>query len=151
MVEMAVMCTNIGAYADVLELQTVPASPAPQEGEILVDVLACGIAFPDVLTVMGKHISKPTPPFALGNEVAGRVKKVGAGVTTFKVGDYCFGTSMTGGARSEAILGAAHVYNMPEGVDPIKAAGFELNYGRIGPGLWHSTARQGRAGQGRAG
>lgn len=56
-------------------------------GEVLVDVRAAGLNFPDVLLSYGKYQFKPTPPFVLGGEAAGIVRSVGEGVTSIAVGD----------------------------------------------------------------
>ena len=57
---------------------------APAPGEVQIEVVASGLNFRDVLNVMGMYPGDPGP---LGNEVAGRVIAVGAGVTEFAVGD----------------------------------------------------------------
>ena len=130
----AVICTRVGPYHDGLQLLDVPAAQLPpQPRQLVVDVLACGIAFPDVLSVMGKHISRPTPPFVLGSEVCGRVTAVGDGaegtLPGVQVGSIVFGSATEGGVSQQAVLDASRAYLVPEGVDPHVAAGFELNYG----------------------
>jgi NADPH2:quinone reductase len=54
--------------------------PVPGNGEILIDVAAAGINFPDVLSIAGKYQVKTPPPFIPGNEAAGVVTAVGDGV-----------------------------------------------------------------------
>lgn len=132
-----------GPYQDV-HFEERPALK-PSKGCIVVDVLAAGLAFPDILTVGGKHISKPPTPFVPGGEICGRVTAVGEGVQDLKVGDHVFGGSNTGGIAEEAEMFARGVYSLPQGVDPIVAAGFELNYGTT----WHGIVDLGdlQAGQ----
>ena len=55
--------------------------PAPDEGEIVVDVAAAGINFPDILSIAGQYQDKTPTPFIPGNEASGIVSAVGAGVT----------------------------------------------------------------------
>lgn len=61
--------------------------PSAGPGEVLVDVRAAGLNFPDVLLSYGKYQFKPTPPFVIGGEAAGLVRSVGEGVTSLAVGD----------------------------------------------------------------
>jgi len=61
--------------------------PAPKAGEVLVDVYAAGINFPDLLVIDGKYQFLPPLPFVPGKECAGVVNTVGAGVTALKSGD----------------------------------------------------------------
>lgn len=68
-----------------LELADV-AQPAPQPGEILVRVAACGICGSDVHGYDGSS-GRRIPPLVMGHEAAGVVAEVGAGVTGFHEGD----------------------------------------------------------------
>jgi NADPH2:quinone reductase len=61
--------------------------PKPTDGEVLIDVRAAGVNFPDVLLAYGKYQLKFDPPFIPGIEAAGVVSAVGQGVTALKVGD----------------------------------------------------------------
>lgn len=78
---------------ETLVLEECPA-PQPGPGEVVLQVKACGVNFPDVLIIQDLYQFKPPRPFAPGSEVAGIVTAVGAGVTQFKCGDRVFG--MTG-------------------------------------------------------
>jgi NADPH2:quinone reductase len=62
-------------------------APTPKAGEVLIDVHAIGINFPDTLMMQGKYQTKPERPFTPGRDVAGLISAVGDGVTEFKVGD----------------------------------------------------------------
>ena len=61
--------------------------PTPGEGQVLVDIAAAGINFPDVLIIAGKYQVKTPTPFVPGNEAAGVVSAIGPGVTQFAIGD----------------------------------------------------------------
>jgi len=62
--------------------------PVPEigPGEILVEMKACGICGSDVM----EWYRKPKAPLFFGHEVTGVVRKVGEGVSSFKVGDRVF-------------------------------------------------------------
>src|ERR1700704_986116 len=60
--------------------------PDPGPGEVVVDVIACGVCHTD-LTYREGGINDDFP-FLLGHEAAGTVESVGAGVTNVVPGDY---------------------------------------------------------------
>ena len=77
--------------------------PVPGAGEVLVDVRAAGVNFPDVLLTYGKYQFKPELPFSPGGEAAGVVTAVGAGVTSVAPGDRV-AVSLLSGAFAERIV-----------------------------------------------
>lgn len=68
-----------------LEIADLP-EPAPGHGEVLVRVAACGICGSDVHGYDGSS-GRRIPPIVMGHEAAGRIAKLGAGVTEFAEGD----------------------------------------------------------------
>jgi NADPH2:quinone reductase len=70
--------------------------PSPGPGEVLVDVRAAGVNFPDVLLSHGKYQFKPTPPFVPGGEASGVVLAVGDGVRSVAPGDRVAATNVHG-------------------------------------------------------
>jgi len=69
-----------------LEVADLPR-PAVAEGEVLVEVAACGICGSDVHGYDGSS-GRRIPPLVMGHEAAGVVAEVGAGVSRFAVGDH---------------------------------------------------------------
>ncbi|BCZ82498.1 alcohol dehydrogenase [Paraburkholderia terrae] len=59
---------------------------APSAGELLIDVLACGVCRTDLHVVDGE-LSEPKRPVIPGHEIVGRVAARGGDVTTFDIGD----------------------------------------------------------------
>lgn len=94
--------------------------PAAGDGEVLVDVRAAGVNFPDVLVTRGKYQFKSTPPFVPGGEVAGVVKAVGPGVTTLKVGDRVAATMLAGAFAERVAVPELAAARLPD------AVGFEV-------------------------
>ena len=78
--------------------------PIPREGEVLVDVKAAGINFPDVLMIGGTYQVKIPPPFVPGGETAGVVEAVGDGVTRLKRGDRVIAIPPGGGFAEKFVL-----------------------------------------------
>ena len=61
--------------------------PVAESGQLVVDVAAAGINFPDVLSIAGTYQVKTPTPFVPGNEAAGVVSSIGDDVSRFSVGD----------------------------------------------------------------
>lgn len=61
--------------------------PTPQPGQVVIEVKAVGINFPDTLIIEDRYQFKPERPFSPGGEVAGVVDAVGEGVKGLHRGD----------------------------------------------------------------
>lgn len=102
--------------------------PVPGNRQILVDVVAAGINFPDVLMIAGKYQVKTPTPFVPGNEAAGVVSAIGPDVTQFSVGDNVIINS-TGGAFADKCLADVHATApLPEDLTFEQGAGFSVTY-----------------------
>ena len=101
----------------------------PGKGEILIDVKACSINFPDTLIIEDKYQVKPPRPFAPGSEVAGTVAKLGEGVEGFSVGDRIITGTGFGGLAEQAIGRAANCYHLPEKFSFAQGASLLMTYG----------------------
>lgn len=105
------------------------AIPTPGKGQVLVQVKACGVNYPDVLIIQDMYQFKPPRPFSPGGEVAGIVSSVGEGVSHVKPGDRVLASTGNGG-MAEYCLAAAHgVMPIPEGMPFEEAAAFLMTYG----------------------
>ncbi len=113
---------------DALQWQEVP-TPEPGPGEARVAVRAASLNFPDLLIVQNKYQFKPPLPFVPGSEFAGVVEAVGEGVTGFKPGDPVLAMGGVGGFGSHAIVPAAKLLPLPEGMSFEHGAAFVLTYG----------------------
>ena len=118
-------CQLIGPQGT--EITTI-AEPSVSSGEILVEVHAGSLNFPDVLLSHGKYQFKPEPPFILGGELAGVVKAVGAGVKNFAVGDRVAGTMVHGAFAERVAANEATFVKLPDAVPFETAAAALLTY-----------------------
>ena len=119
--------------------------PIAGPGQVVVDIKATGISFPDVLIVQGLYQFKPPFPFSPGSEISGVVSSVGEGVTMYKEGDRVMGSIGSGGLREKGVYLEQQLMPLPETMDFNTAAGFPLNYGTT----YHAFKQRGelRAGQ----
>jgi len=123
----AMLCKAFGP-AENLVLEEV-ASPEAKSSEVLIEVHAAGVNFPDTLMIEGKYQFKPPFPFAPGGEAAGVITAVGEKVSQLKVGDRVM--ALTGwGSFAEAVAVAAYnVMPIPASMDFASAAAFSMTYG----------------------
>ena len=103
--------------------------PVAGPGEVVVDIKATGISFPDVLIVQGLYQFKPPFPFSPGSEISGVISSVGESVTRYKEGDRVMGSIGSGGLREKGVYSEHQLMPLPESMDFKTAAGFPLNYG----------------------
>jgi NADPH:quinone reductase len=123
----AVVCKQFGPVAD-LAFEEVP-NLLVGAGQVLIDVKAAGINFPDSLFVQGKYQVKPTLPFIPGLEAAGIITAVGEGVTDFSVGMRVAANPEIGAFAEQIVVSAARVFPIPDAMDFAAAAGFMIAYG----------------------
>ncbi|MCO5131906.1 MAG: NADPH:quinone oxidoreductase family protein [Xanthobacteraceae bacterium] len=100
----------------------------PGEGQIVVDVAAAGINFPDTLVVSGRYQILPPRPFVPGKELAGVVRAVGAGVTGFAPGDRVLAQLEHGAFAEQAVVNAADAFHLPDGLGFADATALGLVY-----------------------
>ncbi len=101
----------------------------PKEDEVVVQVKACGINYPDTLIIQGLYQFKPELPFTPGSDFAGVIKSVGVGVKHLAVGDEVFGFVTHGALAEEVVVQANACFRKPESMDFPIAASFMIAYG----------------------
>jgi NADPH2:quinone reductase len=105
------------------------ANPVVRPGQVLIDVAAAGVNFPDGLTVQGLYQAKPPLPFTPGNEICGRVAEVGEGVSHLKVGDRVIGLPGANGFAEKVVMDARLAFPCPDVIPDDEAAGLLVAHG----------------------
>ncbi|GAB5486786.1 MAG: NADPH:quinone oxidoreductase family protein [Parasphingorhabdus sp.] len=123
----ALMSTKVGG-PDTLEMIEVD-DPKAGKGQVVIDVKACSINYPDVLIIQDLYQFKPERPFAPGGEVSGVVSEVGEGVTDLKVGDRVASTTGHGGLVEKVAVDQNAVFKIPDSVSHDDASALILTYG----------------------
>jgi len=123
----AVLCKEFGP-PETLVVEDI-ASPEPGEGQVLIDVHAAAVNFPDVLIIQNKYQFKPPLPFSPGGEVSGIVKVLGPGVDRLKIGDRVIGSCGHGGFVEELVLAQESCIPVPDEMDLETASATVLTYG----------------------
>lgn len=102
--------------------------PVPKDDEVLIEVHAIGINFPDTLMLQGLYQTRPERPFVPGRDAAGTIAAVGSKVTRFKPGDRVM-TQLVYGAYAETLAAPeSRVFAMPASLDFVTAAGMVTAY-----------------------
>jgi NADPH2:quinone reductase len=123
----AVLCKAFGP-AENLVLEEI-ASPEAKKNEVLLQVHAAGVNFPDTLIIEGKYQFKPPFPFSPGGEAAGVVTAVGEKVSHLKVGDRVMALTGWGSFAEEVAVPGYNVIPVPASMDFASAAAFGMTYG----------------------
>lgn len=123
----ALLCKAFGP-AETLALEDID-SPRPKGNDVLIEVHAAGVNFPDSLIIEGNYQFKPPFPFAPGGEVAGVVSAVGDKVTHLRAGDRVMALTGWGGFAEQVAVPAYNVLPMPASMDFTSAAAFSMTYG----------------------
>ena len=103
-------------------------TPDPKEGEVLIEIKAASLNFPDLLIVQNKYQMKPALPFVPGSEYAGVVQAAGPGVTHLRIGQHVACLSGTGGFGSHTLAPAALCMPLPQSFPFVDGAAFIMTY-----------------------
>ena len=120
------LCEN-PTGVDALAWKELP-TPTPGAGEVLIEIKAASLNFPDLLIVQNKYQMKPPLPFVPGSEYAGVVQAVGSGVSHLQVGQPVACLSGTGGFATHTLAPAALCMPLPDGLGFVDAAAFIMIY-----------------------
>jgi len=134
----AVQIVELSGPESALRAVELPA-PQPTADQVLIDVHAAGVAFPEVLQTRGMYQLKPPVPFVPGSEVAGVV--VSAPVSgQLRAGDRVAAMCLLGGFAEQAVAPAYLTFPLPDVLDFAQGAGLILNYHTA----WFSLVTRGR-------
>ena len=122
----AVICRELTGIDGLTLVRDWP-EPTPSAGEVVVDVKAAALNFPDLLMIRGLYQERPPLPFVVGTELAGVVSAVGEGVTHLRVGDRV--VAACGRTMAERVAARASlVLPAPHGLSFESAAGICVTY-----------------------
>ena len=123
----AVLCKSFGPPESLVFEEV--ADPEALAGQVVVDVHACAINFPDVLMIQDMYQFKPPLPFSPGAEIAGVISAVGDEVNGVAIGDRVLASPGWGGLAEKVAVNAGSVIPVPDGVDLVHTSAFLYAYG----------------------
>jgi NADPH2:quinone reductase len=107
----------------------------PGNGELLLEIAACGLNFGDLLMAKGEYQEKPALPFTLGMEVAGTVRGLGPDTDGPAPGTRVLVGGGSGGLADFGTFPAAKAIAIPDSMSFTDAAAFQVAYGTSHVGL----------------
>jgi NADPH2:quinone reductase len=122
----ALLCKSYGPPENLSLEEVADLEPLPDE--VIVDVYAASLNFPDTLQIQGKYQFQPPMPFSPGSEVGGVISAVGTSVDGFAVGDRVMATPSIGGMAEQVKVKPAGLRKIPDSMDFKTAAGFAMVY-----------------------
>lgn len=123
----ALICREFGP-PESLVIDTIE-DPTPAAGQVVIDVHAAGINFPDILIFAGKYQVKMEPPFVPGYEASGVVSAVGDAATRYSIGDKVIVSMMGGGFAEKLAVDENAIFPLPDSLTFEQGAGFPIVYG----------------------
>ncbi len=133
----AVLCKQFGPPEDLVIDEV--ADPTPGPGEVLIEVKAAPVTFPDTLMLEDKYQYKADLPYIPGGEVAGTVTAIGADVTGIEVGERVVSLladyGAVGGYAEFALAKENAVRKLPDGVGFAESTGLLYAHGTTYYGL----------------
>ena len=91
--------------------------PELGSGQVLVEIKAASVNFPDVLMIQGLYQFQPPMPFIPGAECSGVIAEIGEGVESCKVGDHVFVMAGNGCFAEKLVVDAVRVSQIPKEMD----------------------------------
>ena len=122
----AVVCSSYGPPEN-LKIEEID-EPGLSDDQALVEIYAASLNFPDGLQIQGKYQFQPPMPFTPGSEVAGKIRKVGAELKGFSVGDRVMATPGIGGLAELVAVKSESLRKIPDNMDFRTAASFAMVY-----------------------
>ncbi|MFP6655662.1 MAG: alcohol dehydrogenase catalytic domain-containing protein, partial [Myxococcota bacterium] len=106
------------------------ADPTPGKGELVIDVRAATVTFPDSLMIEDKYQFKAPLPFVPGGEAAGIVSELGEGVDAFELGERVIGSTMlVGGFAEKVLVKTSATRRLPDNLGFAESTGVLYAYG----------------------
>lgn len=130
----AIVCKEFGPPEKLVMEEVDNLSPGDRE--VLIDVKAVGVTFPDTLMLEDKYQFKVELPYIPGNEVAGVIAEVGPGVDGLAVGERVVASlGQSGGFADQAVAKVKATRPLPDSVGFGESTGLGYAYGTTYYGL----------------
>ena len=129
----AIICKKFAPVSELVWEEV--ADPIAGPGEIVIDVKAAGLNYPDNLIVQGLYQFQPERPFSPGHEGSGVVSSVGPDVKMHSVGDSVAFFKGFGAFAEKIVVSERMAFPIPKSFPHKIAAGVFMVYGTSYHGL----------------
>ena len=123
---LAWLCEKTTGVDDLVQKE-IP-TPAPGPEEVLIEIEAASLNFPDLLIIQNKYQQKPPLPFVPGAEYAGIILKIGGEVKNLSIGDRVACLNGTGGFASHTLAPAKLCLPLSDHFTPEDGASLIMTY-----------------------
>jgi len=124
----AVVCRQFGPPEELVIIEV--DNPIAGEGQLVIDVKAAAVTFPDTLIIQNKYQYKADLPFTPGGEITGVVSQVGSNAQGFSVGDRVKASAgQVGGFAEQLLVSTTSVSKIPNTVSFAQSLGVLYTYG----------------------
>eukprot|EP00127_Corallochytrium_limacisporum_P002463 Clim_evm20s128 gene=Clim_evmTU20s128 len=100
----------------------------PEGTQVVIEVAAAAVNYPDLLMTAGQYQLKPSLPFTPGMEISGTVVRAGPDVKRFKQGDRVMAALRYGGFSSHVMVDQAQIMPLPASLTFVQGAAFTIGY-----------------------
>ena len=125
----AFLCTSFSP--EILQIYSQTVLPKPKAGEILIEVRAAGLNFPDLLICEGKYQFRPELPFSPGGECAGIVRAVGSESDRKWLGKRVLAGTTWGSLAGFVVAKTGRIFRLPDEIDFASAGAFGTVFGTV--------------------
>jgi len=116
--------------------------PTPKPGEVIVDVAAATINYPDILMLDGKYQIRPDLPFILGKDGTGTISAVGEDVSGFAPGDRVLFYVHYGAFAEKVAVLVSNCFELPDDIPLDDAAAMGVAFQTVWAALVDRAALQ---------
>ena len=102
--------------------------PQPESNQVLIESVAAGLNFPDLLQIRGKYQIVPATPFVPGKEAAGVVIAVGTDVEHIQPGNRVLVEVDYGAFAEQVTADVQRTFVLPDEIEMVTAAAMGLVY-----------------------
>ncbi len=123
---LSAVCRHLGGPEAVMLEATDPREPGDQD--VVIDVKAASLNFPDLLMTYGKYQFRPPLPFVIGMEGAGVIARMGRKCRHFRLGDKVMFKGKTGACSETITVHEGSVEPLPENLSFEEGAAFSVTF-----------------------
>ena len=123
----ALVCRELGT-PEKLVIDSHWPEPELKAGQVIIDVKAGSLNFPDLLLMQGKYQFQKQLPYVVGSECSGVVSAVAADVSEFQIGDRVVAVGPSAAFCERIVVESSSVFPMPDSLSFQQSAGICMAY-----------------------
>lgn len=122
----ALLCKSYGPPSNLVVEEI--SNPTCGPKDVIIDVKACSVNFPDTLIIRGLYQFKPDFPFSPGSDMSGVISAIGEQVKHLSIGQEVVAVVTHGGFSEKIAVPAARCIPKPPNMTMVEASAFLYTY-----------------------